>query len=118
MAIHPTFGFVIEYVPDVAAARQFYVDVLGLAVQRDHPEFVQFDHFAIASDEPLGGRDEPEPYWIVEDARAAFDELSAKAEVTLPLREQPFGTVFGIRSPAGHPLYFVQFAQNRPSTVV
>lgn len=118
MAIHPTFGFIIEYVPDIAAARRFYVDVLGLVVQREHPQFVQFDTFAIAADEPLGGREEPELYWLVDDARAAFDELSATAEVTLPLTEQPFGTVFAVKGPAGHPHYLLQLAQERPSTAV
>ena len=34
------FGFVIEYVADIEAARAFYVDVLGLVVERYHPTFL------------------------------------------------------------------------------
>ncbi len=81
----PRFGFVIEYVRDVERAKRFYTEVLGLRVQREAPVFVQFEHFAIASDEPLGGEPAPELYWLVDDADAAWRELSARAEVALPL---------------------------------
>src|SRR5579884_779583 len=87
MSIRARFGFVLEYVADVEAAKRFYVDVLGLAVERVHPTFVQFRdssgaRFAIASDESLTGNDERELYWVVDDAEAAFAELSRKAEVS------------------------------------
>ena len=58
--IKPTFGFVVEYVPDIQTAKRFYIDVLGLDVERDHPTFVQFRHFAIANDESLSGSRDPE----------------------------------------------------------
>jgi catechol 2,3-dioxygenase-like lactoylglutathione lyase family enzyme len=118
MSISPRFGFVLEYVKDIEAAKRFYVDVLGLTVERTHPTFVQFDRFAIASDESLGGRDEPEIYWLVDDADAAFRELSAKAEVSLPLKEMPFGKVFAVKDPAGRPRYLLELARNRPSQPV
>ena len=35
--IKPTFGFVVEYVPDIQAAKRFYIDVLGLDVERAIP---------------------------------------------------------------------------------
>ena len=118
MSSRPRFGFVVEYVADVEAAKRFYVDVLGLQVERAAPTFVQFGTFAIAGDEPLGGRDEPELYWLVDDAEAAFRELSHKAEVSLPLKQMPFGKVFAINDPDGRPRYLLELAADRPSQPV
>jgi catechol 2,3-dioxygenase-like lactoylglutathione lyase family enzyme len=114
----PQFGFALEYVTDIEASKRFYEEVMGLEVQRYHPTFVQFDHFAIASDESVGGGNEPELYWLVEDAEAAFAELSGKAEVVIPLKQMPFGKVFSIRDPAGRPRYLIELARNRPSQAV
>jgi catechol 2,3-dioxygenase-like lactoylglutathione lyase family enzyme len=118
MSIKPKFGFALEYVKDVEAAKRFYVEVLGLDVERYHPTYVQFDSFAIASDESLGGRGEPELYWLVDDADAAFAELAPKAEVTLPLKQMPFGKVFAIKDPAGRPRFLLELAKDRPSRPV
>jgi catechol 2,3-dioxygenase-like lactoylglutathione lyase family enzyme len=118
MSSKPRFGFVVEYVTDIEAAKRFYVDVLGLEVERYHPTFVQFNSFAIASDESLGGRGEPELYWLVDDAEAAFRDLSWEAEVSLPLQQMPFGKVFAIKDPAGRPRYLLELAQDRPSRPV
>lgn len=120
MATKAQFGFVLEYVSDIEAVKRFYVGVLGLEVDREHPTFVQFrdqggTSFAIASDESIGGRGEPELYWLVDDAEAAFSEVSDKADVSVPLRQLPFGKVFGIKDPAGQPQYLVELARNRPS---
>ena len=109
------FGMALEYVADLAAARRFYVDVMGLKVEREHPNFVQFDHFAIASDQAIGELRERELYWLVADAEAEFAALSTRVEVTNPLKQLPFGKVFGIRGPAGYPCFFLEFAKNRPS---
>jgi hypothetical protein len=79
---------------------------------------VQFEHFAIASDESLSGTDETELYWLVDDAEAAFADLSLRAEVAAPLRELPFGKVFGLKDPAGRPQYVLELARNRPSVAV
>ena len=68
----PEFGFILEYVSDIEAAKRFYVEVLGLEVERYHPVFVQFKHFAIASDESMSGGRESEVYWLVDDAEEAF----------------------------------------------
>lgn len=115
MSIKPTFGFVVEYVPDIEAAKAFYEEVLGLEIERYHPTFVQFDTFAIASDEPMAESGQPELYWLVEDAEAAFTVLSQKAEVCLPLEQKPFGKVFAVKDPAGHPRYLLELTENRPS---
>ena len=112
------FGFVLEYVKDIEAARRFYVEVIGLEVERYSPMFIQFKNFAIASDESMSGNRDPEVYWLVDDAEAAFKDLSQHGEVSLPLKQMPFGKVFGIKDPAGRPLYLLEFAQNRPSQPV
>ena len=116
--ISPRFGFVLEYVPDIEAAKAFYVDVLGLAVEWHHPTFVQFSHFAIANDESMTGTREPETYWLVENAETAFAELCQKAEVCLPLKQMPYGKVFGVKNPAGRPCYVLELARDRPSRPV
>ncbi len=123
MASRPRFGFALEYVSDIEAAKRFYVEVLGLEVEREAPTFVQFkdqagDYFAIASDESMTGRGDLELYWLVDDAEAAFRDLSRKAEVTLSLKQMPFGKVFGIKDPAGQPRYLLELAQSRPSRLV
>lgn len=118
MSNKPKFGFYLEYVTDIEAARRFYVEVLGLEVERYHPTFVQFHNFAIASDESMSGNRDPELYWLVEDAEAAFRDLSRKAEVSQPLKQMPFGKVFAIKDPDGRPRYLLEFAQDRPSRPV
>jgi predicted enzyme related to lactoylglutathione lyase len=110
-------------VSDIESVRRFYVEVLGLAVEREHPTFVQFrdsagQSYAIASDEAMSEKVDLELYWLVDDAEAAFEELSRKAEVSLPMRQMPFGTVFGVRDPAGQPRYLLEFAAERPSRSV
>jgi predicted enzyme related to lactoylglutathione lyase len=118
MRNRPEFGFVLEYVKDIETAKQFYTDVLGLKVERYHPTYVQFEHFAIASDESLSGTRQPEVYWLVDNAEAYLQELSQKAEVAIPLKQMPFGKVFGIKDPSGQLLFILEFAQNRPSQPV
>jgi catechol 2,3-dioxygenase-like lactoylglutathione lyase family enzyme len=119
------FGFALEYVTDVPATRDFFVNVLGLKVDRDHPTFVQFADaggasYAIASDERMDPSQSgvPELWWIVPNAQAAFDEMSKASEVSMPLRQLPFGTCFGIKDPSGQVHYLLEFAQQRPSQSV
>ena len=118
MDIKPQFGFVLEYVTDIEAAKRFYVEVIGLEVERYHPTFVQFHNFAIASDESLSGSRELEIYWLVDDAEAAFNALSQKAEVSFPLKQMPFGKVFAVKDPTGRSCFLIELAQNRPSRPV
>ncbi|HLZ30047.1 MAG TPA: VOC family protein [Chloroflexota bacterium] len=111
----PRFGFAIEYVDDIDAATRFYTDILGLRVERSAPTFVQFEHFALAGDEPLSGKRELELYWLVDDAEAAFSEMSRTGTVSLPLKQMPFGKVFGIQDPDGQSRFVLELAANRPS---
>jgi catechol 2,3-dioxygenase-like lactoylglutathione lyase family enzyme len=119
MNSEPKFGFILEYVEDIDAARKYYEEVLGKKVARVSPRWIQFeDHLAIGSDESLGGGREMEVYWLVDDADAAYMELSGKVEVVLPLEGKPYGKVFGIKGPSGRPLYMVEFAKDRPTVAV
>lgn len=115
MSEKPKFGFIVEYVKNIDASKKFYVEVLGLTVEREHPSFVQFETFAIATDEPMGGEAEQEIYWLVNDADTAFSSLAPKAEVCLPIKQVPFGKVFGVRDLDGRPRYILELAKNRPS---
>ncbi|MEO7623276.1 MAG: VOC family protein [Gallionella sp.] len=118
MTEKPKFGFIVEYVKDIQVAKRFYVEVLGLKVEREHPTFIQFETFAIATDEPMGGEAEQEVYWLVNDADDVFSSLSEKAEICLPLKQVPFGKVFGVRDPDGRPRYILELSKNRPSQAV
>jgi predicted enzyme related to lactoylglutathione lyase len=112
------FGMAVQYVPDVSEARQFYVDAMGLPVRREFPTYVEFDGFAITSEQPMNGSAGPELYWLVDDAHAAFERVSAKAEVVMPVTQMPFGLLFAVKDPAGNPRYILQLAEERPSTAV
>lgn len=97
----PHFGMVVEYVTDIDAAVLFYTSVMGLEIQRQHPVFVQFEHFAIASDGPIGDSGDRELYWLVDDVDTAYRNLADDVDVCLELTEKRFGTLFGIRNPDG-----------------
>jgi predicted enzyme related to lactoylglutathione lyase len=114
------FAFALEYVDDVQPLKRFYTEVLGLEIEREAPTFVQFKgaSFAIASDESMTGSRDPELWWVVEDADAAFRKLSARAEVSVPLTQKPFGKCFGVKDPSGQPHYLLEFARTRPSQPV
>ncbi|MCJ8325486.1 MAG: hypothetical protein MJK08_00150 [Campylobacterales bacterium] len=114
----PKFGFIVEYVKDIEIAKNFYVETLGLNVEREHPNYVQFDTFAIATDEPMGGEVKQEVYWLVKDINSIFTSISQKAEICLSMQEVPFGKVFGVRNPDGYPCYILELATNRPSQVI
>jgi catechol 2,3-dioxygenase-like lactoylglutathione lyase family enzyme len=123
MASSVGFAFALEYVSDIQAAKRFYVDILGLEVDREAPTFVQFRdkagaHFAIASDESLGDRNEIELYWLVDNIEAVHSDLARKTEISLPLRDLPYGKVFGVTDAEGRTRYLLEFAQQRPSRPV
>jgi catechol 2,3-dioxygenase-like lactoylglutathione lyase family enzyme len=118
-----SFGFPLEYVSDIQQAKRFFTGVLGLTVDREHPTFVQFNagngaSYAIATDAPMDRGDVPELWWVVDNANAAFAEMSTKAQVSMPLRQMPFGTCFGIKDPVGQVHYLLEFAPERPSQAV
>ena len=55
---------------------------------------------------------------LVEEAEAAFKDFSQKGEISMALKQMPFGKVFGIKDPAGQPQYLVEFVKDRPSQPV
>lgn len=112
------FGMVVVYVKDIAASKRFHEDVLGLRVQREAPSFVQFESFALATDERLSEGKEPELYWLVDDAEAALREVREKATIDPPLVSKPFGKVFGVKDPEGGTRLLLELARNRPSQAV
>ena len=114
----PTFGFVVEYVKNIKIARHFYVDILGLDVERELPTYIQFDTVAIASDAPMSQGAKQEIYWLIDDAKQSFNRLVDKAEICLPLQTPPFGSVFGIKDPDGEARYLLELASDRPSQKV
>jgi catechol 2,3-dioxygenase-like lactoylglutathione lyase family enzyme len=114
----PRFGFVVEYVKDIEASKRFFEDVLGLKMERYHPTFIQFDKFAIATDKPIGATGEPEVCWLVDDAEAAYRELSQKAEVSSPLTQKPLGKIFAIKDADGRPRFLLELSRERPSQAV
>ncbi len=118
MTASPRFGFAIVYVKDIEKAKRYYVDVLGLKVEREAPTFVQFDHFAIASDTPLGAPGDVELYWLVDDAESALRALGERAPVSRPLEAKPFGKVFGVRDPDGGTRFVLELSKSRPSKAV
>ena len=80
--------FVVRHVTDIAAARAFYTEKLGLEVEVEQPGFVQFKAlggapFAVSleSADPVavelpGGQSEAlELWWYVDDADASHAEL-------------------------------------------
>lgn len=108
-------NFVMLHVPDVAAARGFYTEQLGFAVEDEAPGFVQFKApgggaslaIGTASDqEPVG---EVELWWFVDDADATFATLAARQlPIVMPPTDMPFGRAFAVQDPAGHTLRMLQ----------
>ena len=110
---------VVVYVKDIAASKRFHAEVLGLRVEREAPNFVQFEHFALATDERLTDGKAAELYWLVDDAEVALGEAREKgATIDPPLVAKPFGKVFGVRDPDGGTRLLVELARNRPSAAV
>jgi catechol 2,3-dioxygenase-like lactoylglutathione lyase family enzyme len=115
---HARFGFVVAYVDDINNAKRFYTEVLGLKVEREAPNFVQFDRFALANDDSMDGRRQLEVYWLVDDAEAELAQLRQRAPISMELKRLPFGKVFGVYDPSGQPRYLLELARERPSRPV
>lgn len=117
MSTNLRFGFAVANVKDIRKARSFYTEVLGLKVQREAPNYIQFENFAIASDN-ADATDPLELYWTVDDADAAHRELTSRGAVCSPVASQPFGKVFTTKDPDGRERFIVALAATRPSKAV
>jgi hypothetical protein len=51
-------------------------------------------------------------------AERALGQLSRQTKVTMPLKQLPFGKVFGVKDPSGNTCYLLELAANRPSKTV
>jgi len=111
------FGFVVANVKDVVAARHFYENVLGLTVQREAPNFIQFENFAVASDNP-DATAPLELYWLVDDIERARDNLTSRGADCTDIDQKPFGSLFSTTDPDGGQRFVLQLAAQRPSTAV
>jgi predicted enzyme related to lactoylglutathione lyase len=114
-------NFVIVHVPDVEKARAFYTEKLGLEVEDQQPDFVQFKQpmgqgatFSLAKGtSPTVSTDEgTELWWFVDDADATYSGLAARdVEVIIKPHDEPFGRAFAIKDPYGTIIYMLQLPQ-------
>lgn len=117
MSINLKFGFAVANVKNIAQSKRFHTEVLGLKVQREAPNYVQFESFAIASDNPEATTP-IELYWLTDDADAAHRELTARGATCTPVAAKPFGKVFSAKDPDGGERFILQLAATRPSKAV
>ena len=103
-------NIVIVRVPDIAAARAFYGDVLGLAVEDETPNFLfvgpvdgQGASFGVGVGEASATG--PEIWWRVDDTDALHAALVAKGvRITAEPKDEPFGRSIAFADPAGNVL--------------
>ena len=117
MSVNLKFGFAVANVKDIAQAKRFHTEVLGLKVQREAPNYIQFESFAIASDNPEA-TSPIELYWLVDDADAAHRELTARGATCSAVDNKPFGKVFTTKDPDGGERFILQLSASRPSKTV
>jgi predicted enzyme related to lactoylglutathione lyase len=108
--------FVLAHVSDLATARAFYTETLGLTVAAEQPGFVQFAQpggkgawFALSESADARPFSDPELWWYVDDADAVSAQLAQRgvAIVEQP-HDMPFGRVFTIHDPAGAAIYMLE----------
>lgn len=109
--------FVMLHTDDIAAARAFYADRMGLTIVTDSPEFLQFaSPTGKGADLAVGlltpeVSHEPELWWYVDDVDAAHATLVAQgAAIVVPLTDMPFGRCCATKDPAGYTVYLLQLA--------
>ena len=112
-----SLNFIILNVSNVQKERDFYIEKMGLSIEAESPEFVQFkpvggSTLALQKVEhatPLSGG---ELWWMVDNADATHDELASRgARVVDELKDMPFGRVFAIEDPVGHKMNFFHLRQ-------
>ncbi len=109
-------NFILLRVTDIAKVMPFYTEKLGLTIEGQAPDFVQFNQpagggaiFAMTQEgdgTPVHG---VELWWYVDNADATFEDLKAKdVEIVDQPQDQPFGRTFSIKDPVGNTLYMLQ----------
>jgi catechol 2,3-dioxygenase-like lactoylglutathione lyase family enzyme len=107
-------NIVIVRVPDIAAARAFYGETLGLPIKGEAPNFLVVDpidgqgaSFGVGVGEPGAGG--PEIWWRVDDADAFHAALVTKGvRITEEPEDRPFGRALSFADPAGNVLHAYQ----------
>ena len=106
---------VILHVADVAAAKAFYTEKLGMEIDNEAPGFVQFKapnggaSFALSTQDPAEPLQEVELWWFVDDVDAEHARLVAQGvPIAQPPKDEPFGRSLAYQDPAGHTLFMLQ----------
>jgi predicted enzyme related to lactoylglutathione lyase len=101
-------NFVILHVRDIAAARDFYKETLGLGLEGESPAFVQFEvpggaTFALQKDEQSAPTANIELWWEVADVDAEHAALVKRGvEMVSGPQDQPFGRTLTFKDPEGN----------------
>lgn len=111
-------NFIMLHVPDVEQARAFYTEKLGLVVEDQQPDFVQFKQpkgngatFALGKGEDAATLQGAELWWFVDDADKTYTSLVAQnVEIVNKPTDEPFGRTLAIKDPAGHTIHMLQLA--------
>jgi predicted enzyme related to lactoylglutathione lyase len=108
-------NFVVLHVPDVAAAKTFFTEKLGMEIDNEQPGFVQFKapnggaSFALTPQDPAAPLQEVELWWFVDDVDAEHARLVAQGvSIVQPPKDEPFGRTLAYQDPAGHVLFLLQ----------
>ena len=112
-----SLDFVLLHVEDIAAARAFYTEKIGLTVKSETPNFVQFEADGAATF-ALSHAVQPTPtttvelWWQVADVDATHAALVAQhVEITSEPHDLPFGRTFAVKDPAGNVVNFYKSSQ-------
>ncbi len=113
-----TLNFMILHVRDMAAARAFYTEKLGLKVAGESPTFIQFEaaggagSFSLQADEHATPTQTIELWWEVEDVDAEYKTLAGRGvEIASEPQDQPFGRTLSVKDPEGNMLNFYKLRQ-------
>ena len=105
-------NFMILHVRDMAAARAFYTQKLGLGVVAESPAFIQFEavggtSFSLQADEHATPTQTIELWWEVQDVDAEHATLAKQGvEIVSEPKDAPFGRTLSVKDPEGNLLNF------------
>ena len=108
--------FVLAHVADLATARAFYTEKLGLTVAAEQPQLRPVAQpggkgagSPSASPPTRATFSDPEFWWYVDDADSACADLTERGvQIAEQPHDLPFGRVFSIHDPAGNTLYMLE----------
>jgi predicted enzyme related to lactoylglutathione lyase len=109
-------NFVILHVRDLAQARTFYTEKLGLTVKGAQPGFVQFEQpggrgatFALIEAADATPTAAPELWWYVDNLDATPATLvKAGVPIASAPKDEPFGRTLALTDPEGNTVYMLQ----------